>query len=324
MKMKYFILKLMFFAVPILMADLALVLNGILYSEKNDYFIRSTISHAASTGERQIIFFGTSRTNTGVSGEAVRRGLGNSFAGGEVINLGLDGKSATASLALASAAAGFPSPEVAVVEVLPGINPMNNLDEKGRFFPFSSMAEGFLGFWFNKVFVLHNGIRVLKVFLGSQATKYMNCHADGWTEIHCCDCPAGISNARATWVSYARKNTGYSTGEQDFGKFARFIRGLKFLEGSKIVFLIMPVDGPVLECQEEVLRRFDPYVTLSREFPGALFLNANHITVLKSEPTYEYSHLAGEEAGRFSERLGKILSDSLPVSPSVTSTDPAR
>jgi len=309
--MRYCLVKLILFLIPLMIINLCFILNGILFSEKNDYFIRTLIRRAAYGEQRRVVFFGSSRINTGISGAEVLRGMGTEKNGWDVINLGLDGKGPAASLSLLEATGTAKAPEVAVVEVMPGINPMNNAGEYEAGFSLSSALEGFLGFWFNKGFVLHKGIPLVKIILGSSATKYQNCHSDGWTEIRYCDCPVGLHNARETWVSFARKNVHNGIGAKEYASFAGFIRGLKTLKGSRLVFLIMPVDGPVLVCQDSSITAFDPFPLLKTEFPEALFINTNRVPVLKEEPTYEYSHLAGGEAARFSERFGKLLADSL-------------
>jgi hypothetical protein len=309
--MRYFLIKLILLLLPVMTINLCFILNGVLFSEKNDHFIRSLIRHAASGDQHRVVFFGSSRINTGISGTEVLRGMGQVENGWDIVNLGLDGKGPAASLSLLEATGTTTVPEVSVVEVMPGINPMNNACDDEADVSLSSTLEGFLGFWFNKGFVLHKGIPLIKIMLGSSATKYHNCHPDGWTEIRYYDCPVGLHNARETWASFARKNVHSGIGAKEYNTYAGFIRGLKTLKGSRLVFLIMPVDGPVLVCQDSSLAAFDPFPLLKAEFPEALFINANKVPLLKLEPTYEYSHLASAEAARFSGRLGKVLADSL-------------
>ncbi len=271
------------------------------------WFQKLHAAKQASEKDKTVIFYGSSRTQLGVSpddfcGEMKR--LGNKAT---CWNLAMSNSNDAGILAhVGEKLYG----DVIVIEQI-GLNLSNPIrtDDAERYRRVKTQSWGqdvddLAGFKLARsVFFLRNNIT--RSFLNKRYEK-MEYHDNGWLEVRYNKDPVEIERQKRHWEAYSvreqipveRARTAQRAYKEIFDRLIR--------EGSRVVILRMPVGG-VGRKMEDMFMSCGYHTDFIRNDPRILYIDANIHPVLSQYHAVEDSHLDAGDAVGFSRDLAGII-----------------
>ena len=146
---------------------------------------------------------------------------------------------------------------------------------------------------------------------GRSPIYFMKCHNNGWTEVKAGKNPLAIEKAKEKWIRFAYTTFRDQPHNKDILNFCAYVKKIFAQDTGRVHFLILPVNGPVRQYQDYVIRSSHLVSILKQEFPQSLLIDANSTYQLSDCRTFEYSHLDSKNAAEFSFKIGEMIRDSL-------------
>ena len=304
--MKHFILKTFIFILPAVIINNFLLLSGYLFSTKNDYVLIHNL-RSYEPGKLNIKFFGTSRIENGISPDDIENGFSEVTKRNkvQVNNCGMN--SMMTGWGLMMQEKYFAPCDLMIIEIYPGKDPMQDNAKINLPISISSYLDQFISFYINHYLVVQYLPTLISDLRGRSPIKYMNAHLNGWTESHYYRENSRLDPIKKRVAGWAEDDLRIKEFIQGWDQFTTEIKHLQNHSSCKLMFIRMPVNGRLLEVNEEFITQFNPMQYLKHSFPYASFIDANQDPLLKSISTIEDSHLDGLDAKIFSEKLGQIL-----------------
>jgi hypothetical protein len=305
MKVPAFIVKLIFFLLPVAAINLLLIGAGFTYSPKTNTVINHLINQPKSADEYRIAFLGTSRTNLSISPDDLIEGIGKRSKKISVLNFGMDGLNTSAL---------FPSVREAhekfdliFIEILPvgdllaDTNSLNNYK-----FP-CQVLDDWLWSHASKGIVLTKSWEVMMYIAHRSPIHYLNCHSNGWTEVRAGTNTKALAKAKGVRMEIVKKRSRHLPTQQGILNFCWYIKTFFDQKNTQVAFIIMPVSGPVLNYQEDALRKSRLLSFIKKKFPDSIFIDGQSIVTTPPLTFFDNSHTDNFNATRFSYQLGKHL-----------------
>jgi hypothetical protein len=309
--MKKFLIKILIFLLPWIITNFVLLKAGYFFSSKSEFVLIHNLK-SYEPGKFNIKFYGTSRIENDISPDEVEKGFNENTYGkkARVFNCGMNTEMTGWGLRMQEKY--FARCDLMVIEIYPGKNPMQSLNNPvGNISP-SSYIDQLLSFHVNHYIVFQNLSNFISDLRDRLPVKYMRSNKNGWTEliyVHRKTRLDRIKTMFALWAEDDMKRKEYSQG---WDIFAGKLKELQVRSKCGIAFIRMPVQGRVKELNDSIINQFDPMSYLRLEFPGSLFIDANHMQTFKNLATIDDSHLESPSAKIFSRKLGQLLSVQAP------------
>lgn len=300
-----FIIKLSLFAIPILGLNFLLISLGFRYTEKNSYIIKKLANQDVEKGAINFIFLGTSRTDCAIDPQAFENTFKSMGINAHAINLGIDG--ANAYLGLRLAGDKIKHYDYAVIEVFPG-NPIKKESPLLKEESPAAKANSFLSYYSNKMFVLQKGYSLFMFANKRIPVFYSYSHTNGFFELKQNNNPVAIQKEKNKWAGYMeRAAEDTATFFQAYMEYTDFIRHTFSGAKTRLIFLVMPVDGESRYYQQKLFDRENTVTILKTAFPTAVFISSQQVPSLSTVKTFEDSHLDGQNASVYSRKLANLF-----------------
>jgi|WetSurMetagenome_2_1015567.scaffolds.fasta_scaffold54250_4 hypothetical protein len=308
--MTKFIIKVSLFLIPILGLNAIYLLKGYLFSSKNEaVLIHNLKSHQEDA--INIKFYGTSRIENGISPEDITIGMVEKKKSIplNIQNCGMN--SQMTGWVLKMQEKYYSKCDLMVVEVHPGKNPMQGVEQIKKSVAESIYLNDLCSFVFNHYLLVQHLPNLISDIRGRLPFTYMYTHYNGWNEMRYFNDEKRINPIREKVARWAKDDLEKNKFTGGWDEFATLIRNLQNRSNCKLMFIRMPVDGLLRILNDSLISFYDPMAFLKSQFPGADFLDTNTDPRFSSIHTVEDSHLEGPNARTFSRILGGILAQEL-------------
>jgi hypothetical protein len=315
---RHFLIRMLIFIQPIIVLNFSFYFLGYLQNNKSIVFLNCQIKKERYDENKiNILCFGTSRFNSGISPEYLCHGMKKINARNySCENLSFNGQQP--GYLLEEKLKHLTSPiDITLIEIFPTKDPLG----RSIIFPrnLNEYLNSYINFYISKYSTLNmfNSI-FIDVIRKNLSQRYTYCHQDGWEEIIYNNNRNNEGNNRLKnlWVKRARvelKTTNYKLTTIQYINYFKLLKEYKMKTSSILIFVRMPVDETLRIVQDSILLKLDLVNKISEHFPNATVIDATTNTVLKRFHTIENSHLSSSESKLFSYYLGLQISEIVAV-----------
>lgn len=306
------IIKVSIFLIPLIILNFVFYHLGYLDNEKKYFILKQLISSKDSSSKNyNVLCFGTSRLNTGLSPSYLAKGMNNY----------IDKKINCINLSFSAQQPGYLiqektkqitySIDLTIIELYPTENP-NRVSINLPKTPYESLNE-YLEYYFTKYSTINLMDQILKNNIRNNlAIKYTYTHEDGWEErtYNKNKNNNEIDRLKIEWYNRAIKELNgiqLDNITYNYHKFIKTIRDYQEKTNTILCFVRMPVDGKLETIQDSILIKTKMIDRILGAFPMAIYVDAKNEKTLKEFNTIEESHLSSEDAKLFSYQLGILL-----------------